>query len=182
MIDLKAFAGARHSGVIEKGEYEAVVEKMEWVVSESGDNMLIATLSILLSHGAKKKVRDYFNLLNKNKQAAEISASRLADLCGACGLKETPSDARVFEGMKCKVKVGVDKNGYNNIDRYLYWCPINNNAVLKANLSRLCNEATSSDTEVKTTNQNDMNDFVLEVPYIVNEVFEDSDGFGSEPF
>ena len=63
----------------------------------------------------------------------------------------------------------------------MYWCPINNNAVLKANLSRLCNEATSSDTEVKTTNQDDINNFVLEVPF-VNGAFEDSEGFGSEPF
>lgn len=181
MIDLKAFAGARHSGVIEKGEYEAVVEKMEWVVSESGDNMLIATLSILLAHGAKKKVREYFNLLNKNKTAADISASRLADLCGACGLKETPSDARVFEGMKCKVKVGVDKNGYNTIDRYMYWCPINNNEVLKANLVRYSKEVASVCTDVPTNNQNEMNDFVLEVPF-VNGAFDDSDGFGSETF
>lgn len=182
MIDLKAFAGARHSGVIEKGEYEAVVEKMEWVVSESGDNMLIATLSILLAHGAKKKVREYFNLLNKNKQAAEISASRLADFVGACGLKEPPSDAQVFEGMRCRVKVGVDKNGFNTIERYIYWKPTNNNEVLRSNLVRLSKEVPSADTEVKTTNQDDLNDFVLEVPFFVNEAIDDSDGFGSEPF
>ena len=182
MIDLKAFAGARHSGVIEKGEYEAVVEKMEWAKSESGDDMLIATLSILLAHGAKKKVREYFNLCNKNKQAVEISASRLADFVGACGLKEPPSDARVFEGMKCKVKVGVDKNGYNTIDRYMYWCPINNNEVLNSNLVRFSQEVPSANTEVPSTNQEYLNHYVPEYVPVVDEEFKDSNDFGSEPF
>lgn len=181
MFDLKKFAGAKHSGTIEKGEYSAVIDQMEWLSSAAGEMMLVATVSILLAHGGKKVVKDYFNLFNKNTQAAEISASRLADFVGACGLKEPPSDARVFEGMKCKVKVGVDKNGYNTIDRYMYWDPQNNNEILKANLSRLCNEAPSADTEVRTTNQDDINNFVLEVPF-VNGAFEDSEGFGSEPF
>ena len=181
MIDLKAFAGARHSGIIENGEYEAVVEKMEWAVSEGGDDMLIATLSILLAH-AKKKVRDYFNLRNKNKQAADISASRLADLVGACGLKEPPSDARVFEGMKCKVRVGVDKNGYNTIDRYMYWCPINNNEVFKSNLVRFSQEVPSANTEVPSTNQEYLNHYVPEYVPVVDEEFKDSNDFGSEPF
>ena len=137
MFDLKAFAGAKHSGTIEKGEYPAVIDKMEWVESSAGEMMLVATVSILLAHGGKKVVKDYFNLFNKNTQAAEISATRLADLVGACGLSETPSDARVFEGMKCWVKVGVDKNGYNDIDRFMYWKPTDNKAVLMANLSKL---------------------------------------------
>lgn len=136
-FDLSKFSGAKHSGTIDKGEYLAVVDKMEWVASSAGEMMLVATISIILAHGGKKVVRDYFNLLNKTKQAAEISASRLADFVGACGLKETPSDARVFEGMKCWVKVGVDKNGYNVIDRFMYWNPTDNNAVLMANLSKL---------------------------------------------
>lgn len=137
MFDLRVFAGAKHSGTIEKGEYSAVIDQIEWLSSAAGEMMLVATVSILLAHGGKKVVKDYFNLFNKNTQAAEISASRLADLVGACGLKETPSDARVFQGMRCWVKVGVDKNGYNTIDRFMYWNPTNNNAVLMANLAKL---------------------------------------------
>ena len=136
MFDLKAFAGAKHSGTIEKGEYFAVIDQMEWLSSAAGEMMLVATVSILLAHGSKKVVKDYFNLFNKNTQAADISASRLADLVGACGLKETPSDARAFVGMRCKVKVGID-NGYNTIERYMYWSPTDNNAVLMANLAKL---------------------------------------------
>ena len=181
-FDLSKFSGAKHSGTIDKGEYLAVVDKMEWMASSAGEMMLVATISIILAHGGKKVVRDYFNLLNKTKQAAEISASRLADFVGACGLKEPPSDAQVFEGMRCRVKVGVDKNGFNTIERYIYWKPTNNNEVLRSNLVRLSKEVPSADTEVKTTNQDDLNDFVLEVPFFVNEAIDDSDGFGSEPF
>ena len=136
-FDLSKFSGARHSGTIEKGEYSAVIDQMEWLESSAGEMMLVATLSIRLVHGGKKVVKDYFNLFNKNTQSAEISASKLADLVGACGLKETPSDARVFEGMECSVRVGVDGSGFNTIERYLYWKPIDNEAVLKANLSKL---------------------------------------------
>lgn len=182
MFDLKKFAGAKHSGTIEKGEYPAVIEKMEWVESSAGEMMLVATISIILAHGGKKIVRDYFNLFNKTKQAAEISASRLTDLCGACGLKEPPSDARGFEGMSCMVRVGVDKNGYNIIDRYMYWNPQNNNEILKANLSRLCNEAPSADTDVPATNLEYHNNYVSEYVPVVDEGFKDSNDLGSEPF
>lgn len=183
MFDLKKFAGAKHTGTIDKGEYTAVIDKMEWLESSAGEMMLVATISIILAHGGKKVVRDYFNLLNKAKQAAEISASRLTDLCGACGLKETPSDARVFEGMSCMVRVGIDKNGYNTIDRYIYWNRTNNDAVLKANLTRLSGEEVkSADTEVKTTNQEYLNNYVPEYVPVSDEEFKDSNDFGSEPF
>lgn len=182
MIDLKKFSGSKHTGSIDKGEYEAVVTKMEWAKSTVGEMMLVATISIILAHGGSKVVKDYFNLFNKNMKAAEIAASRLTDLCGACGLKEPPSDARVFEGMKCKVKVGVDKNGYNTIDRYMYWCPINNNEVLKSNLVRFSKEVASSDTDVPTTNQEYHNNYVSEYVPVVDEGFKDSNDLGSEPF
>ncbi|MDD6043302.1 MAG: hypothetical protein PUB87_06065 [Eubacteriaceae bacterium] len=84
--------------------------------------------------------------------------------------------------MSCMVRVGVDKNGYNIIDRYMYWNPQNNNEILKANLSRLCNEAPSADTEVKTTNQEYLNNYVPEYVPVSDEEFKDSNDFGSEPF
>lgn len=139
-FDLKTFSGAKHSGMIEKGEYTAMIEKMEWLKSEAGDYMLVATLSILLAHGGKKVIKDYFHLCNSNKQAAEISASRLADLTVACGLADTPSDARVYEGMKSRVKVGIDSKGFNTIERYMYWFPTDNTPVLNVNLARLALE------------------------------------------
>lgn len=144
MFDLKKFAGARHSGTIEKGEYPAIIDKMEWAESTAGEMMLVATISILIAHG-KKIIRDYFNLFNRNSMAAEISASRLADMTGACGLSEPPSDARVFEGMRLSVRVGVDNKGYNIIDKYVYWKPNDNAGVKNANLTRLCVETISSD-------------------------------------
>ena len=144
-FDLKKFAGAKHSGVIAKGEYPASVEKMEWLESSAGEMMLVATIAIVLAHGGKKAVKDYFNLYHENPQVAEIAASRLADFVGACGLKETPSDAEVFEGMQCWVRIGIDKNGYNTVDRYLYWKPMNNNAVLKANLAKQFDETDKED-------------------------------------
>lgn len=182
MIDLKVFAGARHSGTIEKGEYTVEINQMEWLSSAAGEMMLVATVSILLAHGGKKVVKDYFNLFNKNTKAAEISATRLADLVGACGLSETPSDARIFEGMKCKVKVGVDKNGFNTIERYMYWCAIDNDEVLKSNLVRFTKEIPSADAEVPTTNQEYLSNYVPEYVPVSNEVFEDSEEMGSEPF
>ena len=148
-FDLKKFAGAKHSGVIAKGEYPASVEKMEWVMSESGANMLVATIAIIFAHGGKKAVKDYFNLYHENPQVAEIAASRLADFVGACGLKEPPSDARVFEGMQCWVRIGIDKNGYNTIERYLYWKPSNNNAVLRANLAKQSEDMGEEDCSSK---------------------------------
>lgn len=180
-FDLTKFSGAKHSGAIDKGEYLAVVDKMEWLESSAGEMMLVATISIILAHGGKKVVRDYFNLLNKTKQAAEISASRLADLCGACGLKELPSDARIFEGMTCWVKVGIDNNGYNKIDKYMFWKPTDNNAVLKANLIRLSPEGPSMETAVQTDLSFHNNYAPMHDEGNANDS-EEPNEFGSEPF
>lgn len=180
--DLKKLAGSKHYGTMAKGEYDVTVEKMEWKVSEAGDNMLVAILSIILAHGKKKVIRDYFNLFNKNAQAAEIASSRLSDFVTACGLKEAPSDARVFEGMQCKVRIGVDGQGLNTVERYVYWTPTNNNEVLKKNLERLSNESASTDYPDKTTGHEYLENYVdAFVPTSDTDSEEQSD-FGSEPF
>lgn len=169
-FDLKAFAGARHSGAIEKGEYPAVIDKMEWTESTAGEMMLVATISILLAHGGKKVVKDYFNLFNKSKKAAEISASRLTDLCGACGLNEPPSEARTFEGMQLWVKVGVDNKGYNVIDRFMYWKPMDNTNLMKENLNR-GNSETESSTNTSTQRCSDLEDVYEYLETMVPEEF-----------
>ena len=51
--------------------------------------------------------------------------------------------------MQCWVRIGIDKNGYNTIERYLYWKPTNNNAVLRANLAKQSEDMSEEDCSSK---------------------------------
>jgi hypothetical protein len=95
------------SGIIQAGEYDAVITSSEWkATKDGGGKYLYLELQILSGPAQNRKLFDRLNLVNANATAVQIAKGTLSAICRAVGVM-TPNDSSELHNRPLRVTVTV---------------------------------------------------------------------------
>lgn len=98
-------------GLIDKGDYDAIITDSEKKDTQAGDGSYISLTFQICQAGdyQNRKLWLNLNLWNKNDEAVQIAKGQLSAICRAVGVM-TPNDTSDLHNKPMKISVGQKKN------------------------------------------------------------------------
>ena len=102
-------------GLIDKGDYDAIITDSEKKDTQKGDGAYIAMTFQICQAGdyQNRKLWLNLNLWNPNEKAVTIAKGQLSAICRAVGVM-TPNDTSDLHNKPMKISVGQRKNKTSN--------------------------------------------------------------------